>query len=240
MRKIIALNLKMNFDYEEMNHYLDVVTNKISDKNEIIFLPSSIYLSMFKKSGYKLGAQNVYYLDKGSFTGELSPSQIKTFGIDYALIGHSNRRLLFNEDDHLINSKIKGCLKNNLKVIFCIGETEEEKRLRKTALVIERQIINGLKGIDIEALTDVVIAYEPVWSIGSGKTLSGPDIEDSIKYIAKIINKEYGIEPKILYGGSVNKTNIKSILSINNVAGILVGTSALDPHYLVSMLDMVD
>jgi triosephosphate isomerase len=240
MKKVIALNLKMNLGYEEVEDYINAIINKISDKNDVIFFPSSLYLELFKKSGYQIGAQNVYYLDKGAFTGEISPLQLKTLGVSYVLIGHSERRLHFGEDDKLINSKIKGCLKNNLKVILCIGETIEEKQLRKTALVLEKQIINGLKGIDKEDLTDVIIAYEPVWAIGSGKTPRDEEIEDAINFITKIINREFDIEPIVLYGGSINKDNIQKIMHIKNVDGTLIGSSSLDSKYLLSMLDLVD
>jgi triosephosphate isomerase len=123
---------------------------------------------------------------------------------------------------------------------MCIGETDEERRLRKTALVLEKQITECLKGIDEEDLVDVVIAYEPVWAIGSGKTPKSSEIEDSIKYITKIVNRECNVEPKVLYGGSVNKDNIKEILSIKNVDGVLIGSSSIDPKYMLSMLDLVD
>jgi triosephosphate isomerase len=240
VKKIIALNLKMNLNYDETLEYIDIIKNKISDSNEIVFFPSSIYLNMFKNSDYKVGAQNVYYMDKGAFTGEISPLQLKSMGIDYSLVGHSERRIYFKEDDNLINNKIKGCLRNNLKVILCIGETDEERRLRKTAFVLEKQLRNGLKDIDRNELEDITIAYEPVWAIGSGKTPSINDIEDATVYIKKTIVKGYGIEPKVLYGGSVNKDNIRSILSIKNIDGVLVGSASNDPKNLISMLDLID
>ena len=240
MKKIIALNLKMNHDYEEMEQYVKTITNKISDNNDIIIFPSSLYLNLFKECGYKLGAQNVYSLDKGAFTGEISPLQLKTLGISYALVGHSERRIHFKEDDKLINSKVEGCLRNNLKVILCIGETDEERRLKKTALILKRQIVSDFKGVEHEWLQDITIAYEPVWAIGSGKVPKNEEVEDAIKYIKKIINEAYGVDLKVLYGGSVNKDNIKSLLSIKNLDGVLVGTASIDPKYLVSMLDLVD
>lgn len=240
MRKIIALNLKMNLDYEEAQQYVDFIKNKISDKHDVIIAPSFIYLDLFKKSGYKLGAQNVYYLDKGPFTGEISPLQLKTLGVSYVIVGHSDRRLHFNEDNKIINNKIKGALKNNLNVILCVGETIEERKLKKTAIVLKKQITNCLNGIDKEALEDVIIAYEPVWAIGSGETPTNAEIEDSIKYIAKIINKGYDVEPRVLYGGSVNKDNIRGIMGINNISGVLIGTASINPKSMISMLELVD
>jgi triosephosphate isomerase len=230
----------MNLDYEGAQNYIKKIKDKISDKHEIIVLPSFIYLDMFKNSGYTLGAQNAHYLDKGAFTGEISPLQIKNLGVEYVLVGHSERRIHFKEDDKLINSKVKGCLKNNLKVILCIGETDEERRLRKTASVLQKQIVSNLNGVDEDALQDIVIAYEPVWAIGTGKTPSTEEIEDALIYISKTIKKHFRIEPRILYGGSVNKDNIKSIMRIKNIGGVLIGSSSIEPDYMLSMLDLVD
>jgi triosephosphate isomerase len=240
MKKIIALNLKMNLNYDEVLEYIDTIKNKISDSNEVIFFPSYLYLEGFKRLGYKVGAQNVYHLDKGAFTGEISPLQLKSLGIDYSLVGHSERRIYFREDDNLINNKVKGCLRNNLKIVLCIGETEEERCLKKTAMVLEKQLTHDLQDIDRSELEDITIAYEPVWAIGSGKTPRIEDIEDATAYIKKLILRDYGIEPKVLYGGSVNKDNIKSILSIKNIDGVLVGSASNDPKNLLTMLDLID
>lgn len=230
----------MNLTYDEAEQYVSSIKNKISDKNDIIVMPSFIYLNMFLKSGYKIGAQNVYYEDNGAFTGEISPLQLKTLGVSHVIIGHSERRIHFNEDDRLINKKTKGALKNNLNVILCIGETDEERRLRKTALILKKQIINALNDIDSDDLKDVTIAYEPVWAIGSGRTPKLEEIEDAIKYIKKIVLKECNVDLKVLYGGSVNSNNIEAIMKIDNVDGVLVGSASVDPNYLISMLDLVD
>jgi triosephosphate isomerase len=240
VKKIIALNLKMNLDYDTVSPYIHTVKDRISDSNEVIFFPSFLYLEAFKKSGYKIGAQNVHYLDNGAFTGEVSPLQLKSMGIGYVLIGHSERRIHFGEDNTLINHKIVGCLKNNLNIILCIGETDEERRLLKTALILERQIKNAFKNIDIEDLSDITIAYEPVWAIGTGKVPKVDDIEDAIKYIKKLVLNEYGLNIKVLYGGSVNKDNIKGIINIKILDGVLIGSSSIDPKYLVNMLDLIN
>lgn len=240
MKKIIVLNLKMNLDYDEAQQYVELVKNKISDKHEIIIAPSFLFFEVFKKSGYKLCAQNVHYLDRGALTGEISPLQLKTLGVSHVIIGHSERRLNFNEDNKIINNKVKGALRNNLNVILCIGETIEERSLKKTAIILKRQLINGLKGIDEEALEDVTIAYEPVWAIGSGKTPTNDEIEDAIKFIIKTTKNEYNITPKIIYGGSVNKENIKNIISINNIDGVLIGGASVNPKGMLSMIKLID
>ncbi|MDD2203658.1 MAG: triose-phosphate isomerase [Bacilli bacterium] len=238
MKKIIALNLKMNLNYEEALNYVETLSNEKLDKHGIVVLPSYIYLDMFRKLEYNLGAQNVYFEDKGAYTGEISPSQLKTLGISYALIGHSERRIHFNEDNELINKKIKGSLRNNLNIILCVGETEEEKDLNKTFFVLEQQLIADLN--NIENLNNIIIAYEPVWAIGSGKVPKNEEIEESIKFIKSVVNRKYNIEPKVLYGGSVNKENINTILKINNVDGVLVGSASVDPKYLISMIKSVE
>jgi triosephosphate isomerase len=237
MKKIIALNLKMNLGYKEILDYIKTIQNKVTDNYEVIFFPTSIYLDLFKKSGYLVGAQNVHFENKGAYTGEISPYQLKSLGVDYTLVGHSERRLHFKENDILINERVKGALKNQLKVILCVGETDEERLSNKTYSVIENQLKNNLQNIDLE---DVTIAYEPVWAIGSGKTPTKDEIDEVVSFIKKKVKQENAIDIRVLYGGSVNKENIKDIMSIESVDGVLVGSSSIDPNYLISMIDIID
>lgn len=237
MKKIIALNLKMNLGYKEILDYIKTIQNKVTDNYEVIFFPTSIYLDLFKKSGYLVGAQNVHFENKGAYTGEISPYQLKSLGVNYTLVGHSERRLHFKENDILINEKVKGALKNQLKVILCVGETDEERLSNKTYSVIENQLKNNLQNIDLE---DVTIAYEPVWAIGSGKTPTNEEINEVVSFIKKKVKQENAIDIRVLYGGSVNKENIKDIMSIESVDGVLVGSSSIDPNYLISMIDIID
>lgn len=237
MKKIIALNLKMNLGYKEILDYIKTIQNKVTDNYEVIFFPTSIYLDLFKKSGYLVGAQNVHFENKGAYTGEISPYQLKSLGVNYTLVGHSERRLHFKENDILINEKVKGALKNQLKVILCVGETDEERLSNKTYSVIENQLKNNLQNIDLE---DVTIAYEPVWAIGSGKTPTKDEIDEVVSFIKKKVKQENAIDIRVLYGGSVNKENIKDIMSIESVDGVLVGSSSIDPNYLISMIDIID
>ena len=237
MKKIIALNLKMNLGYKEILDYIKTIQNKVTDNYEVVFFPTSIYLDLFKKSGYLVGAQNVHFENKGAYTGEISPYQLKSLGVDYTLVGHSERRLHFKENDILINEKVKGALKNQLKVILCVGETDEERLSNKTYSVIENQLKNNLQNIDLE---DVTIAYEPVWAIGSGKTPTKDEIDEVVSFIKKKVKQENAIDIRVLYGGSVNKENIKDIMSIESVDGVLVGSSSIDPNYLISMIDIID
>ena len=213
MKKLIVANLKMNLTLEEANDYLDIIKKNIIDQLEIIICPSFPFLPLFKNKDYKLGAQNCYYLDKGSYTGEVSPLQLKTIGVSYIIVGHSERRIYFKENNELINDKLKAILKHNIKPILCIGETMEERLLHKTFIVLKKQLNEALKDIESDMLTDIVIAYEPVWAIGSGKTPTSQEIAEVINYIKDLIKKEYKIDNIIvLYGGSVNLKILKLLL----------------------------
>ncbi len=240
MKKMIVANHKMNLTIEEMDRYLNTINNKISDIFKVVICPSNIFLYMVRSTNFDLGAQNAFYLEKGSYTGEVSPSQLKSLGVSYVIIGHSERRIHFKEDDLLINQKLKALLKQNLKPILCIGETLEEKQLKKTYTVLKNQLLTALKNIAEEEMNDITIAYEPVWAIGTGKTPSDQDIKDSVTYIKKTVEQKYNIKIKTLYGGSVNKTNIKDILRINNVDGLLIGSSSLDPEYFIKMIELIE
>lgn len=240
MKKLMVMNLKMNLDYSEAETYVINIKNKISDIHDVIFCPSSPYLSLFQSSGYKIGVQNVFSLNKGAYTGEVSPLQLKSMGINYSIVGHSERRTHFHEHDKLISEKIDGCLANGIIPILCIGESLEEKQLKRTSVVLNSQLSNDLKNVDSDAIVDVVIAYEPVWAIGSGKTPTLSEIEDVISYIKKNIKAKYNTNIKVLYGGSVNKDNIKAIINISNIDGVLVGSASIDSDYLIKMLDLID
>ena len=238
MKKLIVANLKMNLTLEEANDYLDIIKKNIIDQLEIIICPSFPFLPLFKNKDYKLGAQNCYYLDKGSYTGEVSPLQLKTIGVSYIIVGHSERRIYFKENNELINDKLKAILKHNIKPILCIGETMEERLLHKTFIVLKKQLNEALKDIESDMLTDIVIAYEPVWAIGSGKTPISQEIAEVINYIKDLIKKEYKIDNIIvLYGGSVNLKNIKAITNIAD--GVLIGSASIDADNFINMINKI-
>ncbi len=240
MKKIIGLNLKMNLNHDEVLDYVRVIKDKKFNNHELIIFPSFIYLDKFKESNQLLGTQNVHQEDEGAFTGEVSPLQLKSEEIDYSLVGHSERRKYFNEDDYLINKKIKGCLRNGLQVILCIGETEEQRNLNKTKEVLEKQIKEDLKDIDNGLIKNIVIAYEPVWAIGTGKTPTNQEIDEAIKYIKQCVKLNYGSNIRVIYGGSVNKGNIVDIMNISSVDGALIGSASNNPNNVLSMMDMID
>ncbi len=240
MKKLIIANLKMNFSKDEMIEYVDEIRNKISNTLDLVICPSSVYIYMFEKAGYNIGSQNAYYLGKGPFTGEISPIQLKSLGVSHVIIGHSERRNNFDETDILIGKKLAACLKENIKPILCIGETLNQKQCRKTAEVLKNQLLVAFKDIPKDEMYDVIVAYEPVWAIGSGKIPEVKDIQDAAIFIKDVIRKKYDIEIKVLYGGSVDKSNIEKINNIMELDGLLIGSSSLNASYFVEMLDLID
>ena len=231
---LVVANLKMNLSAKELVKYLYKVNQY--QGNNLVICPTSIYIPYFLKHSYKVGVQNIFYENEGSYTGEISPLQASSLGIEYAIIGHSNRRNLFHETDLDINKKIIKCLENKIKVIVCVGETLEEKNMMKTSRVLKKQIMTNLRGI--KDLSNVYIAYEPVWAIGSNQVPSNQDIKDTINYIKELVLEFNQYEDiKVLYGGSIDENNIELIKKIPNIDGILLGNSALDTEKLFSILE---
>lgn len=241
MKKIVVANLKMNLIKEEYEEYIQTIKGKITDELEVVICPSFPFISMFQSKEFKLGAQDTFYIDKGSYTGEVSPTELKSLQVKYIIVGHSERRKYFNETNDLINKKVTAVLEHNMKSILCIGETDEEKLMHKTAIVLKKQLEEALKNIDSEALNDIVIAYEPVWAIGTGKTPTKEEINDSALFIKNMILQKYNFKNiKVLYGGSVNLDNIKSIMNLSNIDGVLIGGASTNPSTFLSMLDIIE
>lgn len=230
---LVVANLKMNLSSKQLIPYLNKVNSY--SKNNLVICPTSIYIPYFLKHSYKVGIQNVFYENEGSYTGEISPFQASSLGIEYAIVGHSNRRILFHETDLEIHKKIVKCLENKLKVVVCIGETLEEKNRMKTSSVLKKQIMMDLRGI--QDLSNVYIAYEPVWAIGSKQVPSNQDIKDTVNYIKELVAELNQYENiKVLYGGSIDEENIELITKISNIDGILIGNSALNAEQLLTIM----
>lgn len=235
-KKFIVANWKMHKTVREALAFLDefIPITKGLNGREIGIAPTFICIESVGKAlintSIKLCAQNAFYENKGAYTGEVSPAMLKDCGVEYVIIGHSERRKYFYENDDIINKKIHACIKEGLKVIFCIGETFEDRQNNKTMEILKTQIRNGLLEINSpEALT---IAYEPVWAIGTGVVATEEQIKQSHLFIRNQLKEIYGEranEVRILYGGSVTPENIKSIMAIDNVEGVLVGGASLDP-----------
>lgn len=228
----------MNTTPKEFAVYLDSFLPKIKDiKNQVCICVPYTHLMLANQklvsSSVLLGAQNVFYEDSGAYTGEIAPAMLKDLGVSLVIIGHSERRKILGEINEIINKKIIKALAYNLKIVLCIGETKNEKTAGKTKLVLKKQIESALKGLYENELKNVIIAYEPVWSIGTNTVPSSKQVENAVLYIREVIKTDFSEESAnkipILYGGSVNSNNAKQFLKCNGVNGILVGGACLNP-----------
>ena len=219
---IVVANLKAYMTYKDILKYKDNVPDNV------IVCPSNLHIPFFLNHKYKVGIQDISIYDIGAHTGEICASQVKELGVEYAIIGHSERRS--KETDDEINKKVLKALENNLKVILCIGENKDENKNEK----IEYQILNDLK--NVSNLDNVIIAYEPVWCIGTGITPTNEQIEETIKFIQSIFRKNFTTNVKILYGGSVDKNNINTLKKIN-LSGFLIGKASTDYEHLKEIVD---
>ena len=235
-KPIIAGNWKMHNTISEALEMVEVLLPLIEDKDrEVVICPNFISLQevskMLVNTRLKLGAQNMYYEDKGAYTGEISPVFLKEVNVTYVILGHSERRHIFGEKNDLINNKVKAALKYGLSPIMCVGETLGEREKGTTLNVIKNQIEGGLAGLKGNPLEKLVIAYEPVWAIGTGKTATKEDANEVIGYIRKILTDNFGQQignsTRILYGGSVKPSNIKELMEMDEIDGALVGGASL-------------
>ena len=233
MTKIYA-NMKMNLTYEEVKNYIE---NTKEIKDSFVVIPSNIYIPYFIENKYNVGIQNISKYDNGAYTGEVSAKQAKSIGCNYTIIGHSERRNLFNETNEEVNKKIVKALENDLKVILCIGDNIEKKNNYLTKEVLKKQIESCLK--DIKNIDNIILAYEPIWSIGTGLIPKIEELESITLYIKEVINNLYNKDITLLYGGSVNENNIKEIDFVRNINGYLVGGASLDPIRLNKMIEEV-
>lgn len=238
MRKpIIAGNWKMHNTIGEAKELIEALLPLVEKRDrEVVVCPSFVCLSeasnLLKSTDIALGAQNMHYEDKGPFTGEVSPVFLKEIGVSYVILGHSERRHVFGEKDDFINNKIKAALNHGLNPILCVGETLEEKESKITFDVIRNQMEGSLAGLEQGNLDKLVIAYEPVWAIGTGKTATKEDANEVIGYIRELLTEKFGskagAETRILYGGSVKPGNIKELMDMEQIDGALVGGASLD------------
>ncbi|MEI3529562.1 MAG: triose-phosphate isomerase [Bacilli bacterium] len=235
---LVVGNLKMNMVADEISSYLKVINKNIYSE-QVVICPSSIYIPYFLKQRYRVGIQNIAAENKGAYTGEVSATQAYSLGVQYALVGHSERRALFNENDLTVNQKVKIAIKNNLYPIICVGETNEDKVMLRTEKILKKQITYALRDLNNDELNNVIIAYEPVWSIGTNKIPSNKDIKSTISYIKLLVENLYGYNGiKVLYGGSVSQKNIKQLVKIDNLDGFLVGGASLNPDEFLNIIEV--
>ncbi|MTI46961.1 triose-phosphate isomerase [Sporosalibacterium faouarense] len=233
---IIAGNWKMNKTIGEAIELVNQIKDETNKTDvEVVVCSPSVGLSAIKKevegTKLKIGAQNMHWEDNGAYTGEISPVMLKDIGVDYVIIGHSERRQYFNETDETVNKKVKAALNYDINPIICVGETLDERENGKAKDKVNTQIIKALEDIDSKNMLKVVIAYEPIWAIGTGKTASSDDANDMISYIREIIEEKYGVdiseEVRIQYGGSVKPNNATEIMNQSDIDGALVGGASL-------------
>ena len=235
-KAIIAGNWKMNKTPSEAKALLEAVVPAVKDADcEVIacvpFVDLSVALETTKGSNVKIGAENCHWAESGAFTGEISALMLKEMGVEYVVLGHSERRQYFGETDETVNKKVKAALRNDLKPIVCVGETLEQREAGKTEEVITSQTKLALEGLTEEQVQNTIIAYEPIWAIGTGKTATAEDANNSIKDIRNEIRKNYGqnIAENVIiqYGGSVKASNAKELFSTSDIDGGLVGGASL-------------
>jgi triosephosphate isomerase (TIM) len=240
-KKIIAANWKMNMTVSETESFWKVFDLEIGPcpHSEVVIAPPFTALQKLgdltsDAQNVKLGAQNMYCEGSGAFTGEISAGMLRELFVRYVILGHSERRQLFGETDELINRKVIAALKSELRVILCVGETLEERDAGKVQKVLETQLRGSLAGIEAECYADIVIAYEPVWAIGTGRTASPEQAQEAHEIVRKVLaelaGKEVADKVRIQYGGSVKPGNARELLSLPDVDGALVGGASLDPR----------
>ena len=237
-RKVIAGNWKMNKSPKDVEEFMERFPGLVSDtENEVIlcvpFIDLCKAVKLSKGTNVKIGAQNMHFKDSGAYTGEVSPKMLNDLNVEYVIIGHSERREYFNETDETVNLKIKAALTHDLKPIVCVGETLEQREAGITKEFVTGQVRNALKEITEDELKKIIIAYEPIWAIGTGKTASKEDANEVCKWIREELRALYGDvadEIIIQYGGSVKSSNAKDLFEMSDIDGGLVGGASLEPE----------
>jgi len=243
---IIAGNWKMNKNTEDTRKFIQEFNSLLGDTEiEVVVCPPFTSLEsasqLLKNSSVKLGAQNMSWEDQGAFTGEVSPAMLLDLGVEFVILGHSERRQIFNETDDTINKKVVKALNNGLRPILCVGETLEEREGGKAFDIVKNQLLKGFENITEKAAPKVIIAYEPIWAIGTGKTASPKDANEMAAYIRSTIKQIYSEdiseEMIIQYGGSVKPANVEEIMNQTDIDGALVGGASLEPKDFIDIVN---
>ncbi len=248
-RPLLAGNWKMHRTVLEAYHLVTEIGKCAAglDDRDVILAPPFTAIhkvaEVLKGSDVEVAAQNVCWEEEGAFTGEISPKMLKSAGATAVIIGHSERRQIFHEDHEIINKRLKGALKFQLMPIFCIGETLEERESDKTFEVLEEQLKKGLAGISFEDMEKTVVAYEPVWAIGTGKTATKEQAQEVHVFIRKLLaemfEKDIADSVRILYGGSVKPDNVDELMAQPDIDGALVGGAALDAESFCRIINFI-
>ncbi|WFA10202.1 triose-phosphate isomerase [Tissierella sp. Yu-01] len=242
---IIAGNWKMNNTIKEAIELIDgIKKNELNEEVEaVVCVPFTAIRDVkeaIKGTKIKLGAQNMHWEESGAFTGEVSPLMLNELEVEYCIVGHSERRQYFSETDETVNKKIKSALAHGIKPIVCVGETLTQREANKAEEVVKNQVVKGFEGISVEDINNIVIAYEPIWAIGTGKTASSDDANAMCAFIRETIGELYGNEKdniRIQYGGSVKPNNIKELMGKSDIDGALVGGASLKADDFVKLIN---
>ena len=242
---IIAGNWKMNNTIKEGLDLIEKIKpHKLNKEVEaVVCVPFTNLLDAkdaLEGTNIKLGAQNMSWEENGAYTGEISPLMLKEIGVDYVILGHSERRQYFNETNETVNKKVKMAISHNIKPIICVGESLEEREANKEKEIVKDQILKAFLDIEKKDIDDIVIAYEPIWAIGTGKTASSDDANDMLGFIREIIGEKYGDKKDIVriqYGGSVKPSTIKELMGKPEVDGALVGGASLVAEDFVKLIN---
>ena len=245
-RKYIAGNWKMNMLPNETIKFITEIEPLVKDtENEVILCVP--YIDIFyavnaaQGTNIKIGAENMHWEEKGAYTGEVSAQMLKAVGVEYVIIGHSERRAYFNETDESVNKKLKAALAVSLKPIVCVGETLEEREAGREEDVVTSQTEKAFEGISSDDALKTIVAYEPVWAIGTGKTATPDDANTTIKYIRGKLTEIYGEEVAknivIQYGGSVKSSNAKELFGMSDIDGALIGGASLKVEELANIVN---
>lgn len=245
-KRIIAGNWKMYKTMDEAKNFVVEVKNRLpeTDKIDAVICPPSLYLSELVKltegTSLKIGAQTMHDVDEGAFTGEISPRMLVELNVPFVILGHSERRQYFNETDEAVNRKVLAAISKGLTPIICVGESLDEREAGKTVETVANQVKKAFEGVDAEQAKDAVIAYEPIWAIGTGKTATAQDANDVCGEIRAEVGKLYDEQTasaiRIQYGGSVKPGNIGELLSMEHIDGALVGGASLEPQSFIEMI----
>lgn len=234
MNKLVVLNHKMNLLYSDIYDYIDKLNN-IETKEDIIVAPSDLYLIEFVNScNWGVASQNVYYEEKGGYTGEISTLQLKDVGVEYSIIGHSDRRKFFSESLEDINLKLKSLLDSNIIPILCFGEKDEEDDV-DTVISELKDMLEGIENISF-----ILFAYEPVYMVGSEKAVDVDKFSHMISDIKEYLTNNYHGKVNMLYGGNVNKDNIYDLINDKNIDGVMVGESSSDINNVLELFKIID
>ena len=245
-KKIIAGNWKMNKTRDESLQFIYAVKDRVASADtveSVICAPFPYLRCLVKRQGasLRIGAQNMHFESEGAYTGEIAPQMLSSIGVSYVVLGHSERREMFNETDEAINKKVHVSFSNGLIPIICVGESLEDREAGQTNQIVEAQTVKALEGLTKEQAKQVVIAYEPIWAIGTGRTATAEQANETIGYIRSVIERLFGSEVseavRIQYGGSVNPNNIKELMAQEHIDGALVGGASLDPQSFLALVN---